>query len=114
MEKDTIKVPNDPIFVNDKNSIFKTNIYAYVFQLYMLYVVSIFSFSFTFYNGARILIENDAESTSPVTTSLYLIVSCSWFIYGILKKDIILIISGIVGIIGSLFVLICLLVVNTW
>lgn len=83
----------------------RTNIIRY-YKLWMLYVISWLGNVFLYIQLAKIIRTKDSSSMSLPAYFVLLISSSSWFTYGFLLRDIPLVISGFIQLIGVILLLI--------
>lgn len=78
----------------------------------MFYFVAIFGYAWIFIAGSTILIQNTTDGVSTAAVVIYLTVSLNWLVYGFLTRDKVIVLGSIISIVGNLFVLIAIFVVN--
>ena len=76
------------------------------YRLWMLYVISWLGNVFLYVQLAKIIKEKDSSSVSMAAYGILLISSISWFTYGFLLKNLPLLISGSIQMVGVILLLI--------
>ena len=76
------------------------------YSLYMLYVITWLGNIFLFIQLAEIIQNKDSSSVSMAAYSVLMVSSTSWFIYGFLLRDPVLLISGLIQMIGVIALLV--------
>ena len=76
------------------------------YRLWMLYVISWLGNVFLYVQLAEIISKKDSKTVSLSAYAVLLVSAISWFIYGYLLRDIPLLISGALQIIGVLLLLV--------
>ena len=68
------------------------------YELYMLFI-AVFGKAFVLVQSAKILETKNSENVSFLAYIIYLIVNISWFFFGLKKKEFVIIISSLTGIV---------------
>ena len=91
--------------MSDKEEISRFQRFALCYDFYMLFVVCLLP-TFVFLQGSTILKNKSAENVSYPSYVILLIVSFSFFVYGIIWKERIIMLISALMIAGSIFTLV--------
>jgi len=83
----------------------KHRTFSKYYDRYMI-LIAVFGSIFVYLQAATILVNKSSENVSMASYILFLIVSLSWMLYGILWLDWLVIVSGIVSSIGAITALV--------
>ena len=83
----------------------KRNILSY-YRLWMLYIITWFNNLFIYIQLITIILDKNSEGVSFDAYIILLLSSISWFVYGFLLKDFVLIVSNVIKLIGVVALLV--------
>lgn len=96
----------------DTDEFFENNSLANFYKLYMIYVIAFFGYAWVFISAAQILASKNTSTTSAYAITIFSTVTSSFLLWGILTNDHVIVYGSLVALIGTLFLLFSIFIVD--